>query len=147
MSGPPLSRPSASAAADYMTAERSSSPHINGDDVDLRIVCCCDCELPFPAGLWPRCSDCGLFRCSGCELYLQVSSGSQPVDRALAEYSTRVARARATVSEESSSSHEPAVSATAPIPTPPPITDEGSQLPTVPSGWEAVYSVDDRAYY
>ena len=64
---------------------------------------------------------------------------------ALTAYSTRVAIARAAMSERSSS-QEPPVSATAPIPTPPPITDEG-RLPTVPSGWKAVYSVNDNAYY
>ena len=142
-------------------------PHTNCDDSDLRVVCdsdlrmvcCCDCGLAFPKGLWPRCSDCGLFRCSGCELYLQVSSGSQPVDRALAEYSTRVARARAVVraradlSEGSSSSHEPAVpavSAIAPIPTRPPIPPIIPPIPTrptVPSGWEAVWSPMYHKYY
>ena len=131
-----------------MTAERPSSPHTNGADSDLRIVCCCDCLLPFPAGIWPHCSDCGLFRCSGCELYLMVRDvrrvgfDEQLFDDALAAYRTRVARARATVSlsEESSSSHEPAVSATAPIPTRPP-------MPKLPSDWEAVWSLSDNAYY
>ena len=129
-----------------MTAERPSSPHTNGDDSDLRIVCCCDCLLPFPARIWPRCSDCGLFRCSGCELYLmvryvrRVGFDEQLFDDALTAYSTRVARARATMSERSSSSQEPPVSATAPILTRPP-------RPKVPSGWEAVYCLNDNAYY
>ena len=72
----------------------------------------------------------------------RVGFDEQLFDDALAAYRTRVARARATVSlsEESSSSHEPAVSATAPIPTRPP-------MPKLPSDWEAVWSLSDNAYY
>ena len=137
-------RASPSPSPGYMTAERPS-PHTSG--ADLR---CSDCLLPFPAGIWPRCSDCGYWRCSGCELFLQVGLAldnsrvrgafRRQMSDALTAYSTRCARAK-------ERSQGPPVSATAPIPTPPPITDEGGQLPTVPSGWEAVYSVGDRAYY
>ena len=70
----------------------------------------------------------------------RVGFDEQLFDDALAAYSTRVARARAALSGGSSSSHEPAVSATAPIPTRPP-------MPTVPSDWEAVWSTNDNAYY
>ena len=132
-----------------MSAERRS-PHTSG--ADLR---CSDCSLPFPAGIWPRCSDCGYWRCSGCELFEQVCDALAANERrvrgalqrqmsdALAAYMKRCARAKAAMSERSQG---PPVSATAPIPTPPRITDE-AHLPTVPSGWKAVYSVDDRAYY
>ena len=129
-----------------MTAERPSSPHTSGADSR-----CCDCLLPVPAGIGPRCSDCGLFRCSGRELYLMVRYAlinhcrvrggfREQLFDALTAYSTRVARARATMSERSSSSQEPPVSATAPILTRPP-------RPKVPSGWEAVYCLNDNAYY
>ena len=72
----------------------------------------------------------------------RVGFDEQLFDDALAAYRLRVARAHATVSlsEESSSSHEPAVSATAPIPTRLP-------MPKLPSDWEAVYSRSDNAYY
>ena len=130
-----------------MTAERPSSPHTSGADSR-----CCDCLLPVPAGIGPRCSDCGLFRCSGRELYLMVRYAlinhcrvrggfrEQPFDEALTAYSTRVVRARAAMPERSSGSQEPPVSATAPILTRPP-------RPKVPSGWEAVCSLNDNAYY
>ena len=132
-----------------MTAERPC-PHLGGPHTSCAALRCCDCWLPFPPGIWPRCSVCCEYRCSGCELYAELVSALQQypvrgafqnqVYEALFTYERRRARARSAMSDQ------------AIPPTPPLVTDalmaRGlAENRSLPPGWKAVYSHFDTAFY